>query len=35
DWQIEQWGQDAEALSRRAQRKRDMMAAAGLLAVLD
>jgi chaperone required for assembly of F1-ATPase len=35
DWQIEQWGQDAEALSRRAQRKRDMMAAAGLLAALD
>ena len=35
DWQIEQWGQDAEAVSRRAQRKRDMMAAAGLLAALD
>ena len=35
DWQIEQWGQDAEALSRRAQRRRDMMAAAGLLAALD
>ncbi|QDB99183.1 ATP12 family protein [Mesorhizobium sp. 8] len=35
DWQIDQWGQDAEALSRRAQRKRDMLAAAGLLAALD
>jgi chaperone required for assembly of F1-ATPase len=31
DWQIEQWGQDAEAVARRLARKRDMMAAAGLL----
>ena len=35
DWQAEQWGQDAEAVARRTQRKRDMMAAAGLLAALD
>jgi chaperone required for assembly of F1-ATPase len=34
DWQIEQWGQDAEAVSRRAARKRDMLAAAGLLEAL-
>ena len=27
DWQIEQWGQDAEAIARRNNRKRDMMAA--------
>jgi chaperone required for assembly of F1-ATPase len=31
DFQAEQWGQDAEALARRASRKRDMMAAAALL----
>ena len=34
DWQIAHWGQDAEAVARRAQRKRDMMAASGLLAAL-
>jgi len=34
DWQVEQWGQDAEAMARRTQRKRDMMAAAGLLSAL-
>jgi len=34
DWQAEQWGQDAEAMARRAQRKRDMLAAAGLLSAL-
>ncbi|RUY63967.1 ATPase, partial [Mesorhizobium sp. M7A.F.Ca.CA.001.09.2.1] len=34
DWQIEHWGQDAEAVARRAARKRDMMAAAGLLQAL-
>lgn len=31
DWQIEHWGQDAEAVARRAFRKRDMLAAAALL----
>lgn len=31
DWQIEQWGQDAEAVARRAHRKRDMMGAIALL----
>ena len=31
DFQAEHWGQDAEALARRANRKRDMMAAAQLL----
>lgn len=31
DFQASQWGQDAEALARRASRKRDMMAAAQLL----
>ena len=31
DWQIEHWGQDAEAVARRSARKRDMMAAVGLL----
>jgi chaperone required for assembly of F1-ATPase len=31
DWQAEQWGQDPEAMARRAYRKRDMMAAAQLL----
>ncbi|MCZ8545513.1 ATP12 family chaperone protein [Mesorhizobium qingshengii] len=34
DWQIGQWGQDAEAVARRSARKRDMMAAAGLLEAL-
>ncbi|WP_095091654.1 ATP12 family chaperone protein [Mesorhizobium sophorae] len=34
DWQIEHWGQDAEAVARRSARKRDMMAAAGLLEAL-
>jgi chaperone required for assembly of F1-ATPase len=34
DWQIEHWGQDAEAVARRAARKRDMMAAVGLLEAL-
>jgi chaperone required for assembly of F1-ATPase len=31
DFQAEHWGQDAEALARRANRKRDMMAAAELI----
>ena len=31
DFQAAQWGQDAEALARRANRRRDMMAAAALL----
>ena len=31
DFQAEHWGQDAEALARRAHRKRDMMAAAELI----
>jgi chaperone required for assembly of F1-ATPase len=34
DWQAEQWGQDSEAMARRAHRKRDMMAAAQLLEAL-
>jgi chaperone required for assembly of F1-ATPase len=34
DWQIEQWGQDAEAVARRSARKRDMMAAVALLEAL-
>jgi chaperone required for assembly of F1-ATPase len=34
DWQIEHWGQDAEAVARRSARKRDMMAAVGLLEAL-
>lgn len=34
DWQIEHWGQDSEAVARRSLRKRDFMAAAGLLEVL-
>ncbi|UCI17479.1 ATPase [Mesorhizobium sp. B2-1-8] len=34
DWQIAQWGQDAEAVARRAARKRDMMAAVKLLEAL-
>ncbi len=31
DWQIEHWGQDAEAVARRAHRKRDMMGAVAVL----
>jgi chaperone required for assembly of F1-ATPase len=31
DWNIAQWGEDAEASARRAARKRDMMAAVALL----
>lgn len=31
DWNIRQWGEDAEAAARRAMRHREMMAAAGLL----
>jgi chaperone required for assembly of F1-ATPase len=31
DFQAGQWGHDAEAVARRASRKRDMMASAGLL----
>lgn len=31
DFQAEHWGHDSEALARRAHRKRDMMAAAGLI----
>ena len=34
DWQIEHWGQDAEAVSRRSARKRDMMASVSLLNAL-
>lgn len=34
DWQIEQWGQDAEAEARRAHRKRDFLAAIRLLEAL-
>ncbi len=34
DWQIEQWGQDAEAVARRAARRRDMLAAVSLLEAL-
>ncbi|MDN2567453.1 ATPase [Aquibium sp. A9E412] len=34
DWNIRQWGEDAEAAARRAQRERDMMGAARLLAAL-
>lgn len=34
DWQAEQWGQDAEAVAHRAQRKRDMLAAIRLLEAL-
>lgn len=34
DWQIEQWGQDAEAVARRNNRQRDMMAAVDLLHAL-
>ena len=31
DFQAEQWGQDSEALARRANRRRDMMAAAAVI----
>ena len=34
DWQIEHWGQDAEAVARRSARKRDMAAAVALLEAL-
>lgn len=34
DWNIEQWGEDAEAAARRSLRKRDMMAAANLITAL-
>jgi len=34
DWQAEHWGQDAEAMARRAARGREMLAAARLLATL-
>jgi chaperone required for assembly of F1-ATPase len=35
DWQIEHWGQDSEAMARRANRRRDMFAAARLVESLD
>jgi chaperone required for assembly of F1-ATPase len=34
DFQAEQWGQDSEALARRANRRRDMMAAAALIVAI-
>lgn len=34
DWNIAQWGEDAEAAKRRAARKRDMMAAVALIKAL-
>ena len=34
DWQIEHWGQDAEAVARRSQRRRDFLGAVNLLAAL-
>jgi chaperone required for assembly of F1-ATPase len=34
DWQIEQWGQDAEAVARRNARHRDFMAAVALIEAL-
>ena len=34
DWNIEQWGLDAEAAAHRAARKRDMLAAAALIEAL-
>ena len=34
DWNIDQWGQDAEALVRRNARHRDMRAAVALLGAL-
>jgi chaperone required for assembly of F1-ATPase len=35
DWNVEHWGEDPEAIERRASRKRDMMAAVALLDALD
>jgi chaperone required for assembly of F1-ATPase len=35
DWNISQWGEDAEAAARRAARKRDLMGAVALLKALD
>jgi chaperone required for assembly of F1-ATPase len=35
DWQIEHWGQDSEAIARRAQRKRDFIAAVRLIEALE
>lgn len=35
DWNIHQWGEDAEAAARRAARERDMMGAVALLEALD
>lgn len=35
DWNVRQWGEDAEASAKRALREREMMAAARLLAALD
>lgn len=35
DWNIDQWGEDAEASARRAKRWREMSAAADLIAALD
>lgn len=34
DWQVEHWGQDSEAIARRAARKADMLAAVALLEAL-
>jgi chaperone required for assembly of F1-ATPase len=35
DWQIEQWGQDAEAAARRQRRWEEMLAASRLLQLID
>ena len=35
DWQIGQWGEDAEAAARRAAHRRDFAAAARLLSLLE
>lgn len=35
DWNIEQWGEDAEAAAKRAVRRRDMMGAAALIRALE
>lgn len=35
DFQAEKWGQDAEAIARRANRKRDMMSAVALIEAID
>lgn len=35
DWQSENWGQDSEAVARRASRKRDMLSAVALLEALE